>query len=67
MCIVCGNMEHKGLELLEKATLIAFKKKNKKEIPRFKALSNLEDEFKDDFAVTTGEMIKEIIQTAKKL
>lgn len=67
MCIVCGDMSHEGLELIMKATLTPPKKKVKKELPRFKALADLEQGFKDDFANTMGDMVKEIIKEANKL
>lgn len=66
MCIVCGNMEHMGLELIEKATLTDLKKKPKKEFPRYKALSDLEADFKNDYVSVVGDMLKELIEEAKK-
>ena len=60
MCILCGKMEHTGMDLLEKA----MKSSNafKKEKPRFKALVQLEGNFKRQYTQNNQDMIDEVLK-----
>ena len=59
MCVICGNPEHQTFELLQKALTKAEKKE--KELPRYKALAQLEAGFKKQFINRVADMAEEII------
>lgn len=59
MCIICGDIEHKTFELLQKA--ITKGQKKKKELPRYQALADLEAGFKKQFINCVMDMTDEII------
>jgi hypothetical protein len=59
MCIICGDNSHTTMELLQKAITKDVTKK--KELPRYKALADLEAEFKRQFAYCVADMSDEIV------
>lgn len=59
MCILCGNIDHQDLSLIQKA--ISMKKGiSSREKPKFKSVARLEKQLKEDFDNTIKDSLKEI-------